>query len=121
MTQSSHTLSNTNNKRVGNENCKKFPNKHSFEDIKKMCKEKLNTLTDCTSNHYNVETLRRNVVLVTKYCYGDNGRRYIIFRKQMFIQELQNYVNKEFKISFPHIHSYTDGLHNTHKLALEEK
>ena len=120
MQKSSHDSSN-NIKRVGNENCKKKANKHSFKDINKMCKEKLNTLTDCTGNCYNIEELRLNMVYITKFRVNEYNRVYICSRTRLHISKLPQYVEKEYNKSFPCIHSYTDGMHKTKHLIMEDK
>ena len=115
----SHTSS-KNIKRVGNDNCKKSNIKHSFEDRKKMCKEKLNTLTDCTGVSYNIQSLRRNIVYVTKYWVNEYGRVQICSQKQMKIDELENYVNIEYKRSFPSVDHYHEGYHEEQSLVHKE-
>ena len=90
MFKTSHTSSN-NIKRVGT--CEKSNKHHSFEDIKKMCKEKLNTLTDCTGVSYNIQPLRRNVVYVTKYWVNEYGRVHICSQKQLKIDMLHSIQN----------------------------
>lgn len=119
MFKTSHTSSN-NNKRVGT--CKKSNKHHSFEDRKKMYKEKLNTLADCTGACYNIETLRLHNILVTKFYENEHGRVQICHQKRMNIKQLEDYVENEWKHSSYSVDSYTDGLHNTKSLIhMEDK
>ena len=85
-----------------------------------MCKEKLNTLTDCTGVSYNIQSLRRNIVYVTKYWVNEYGRVQICSQKQMKIDELENYVNIEYKRSFPSVDHYHEGYHKKQSLAHKE-
>lgn len=117
MFKTSHTSSN-NIKRVGT--CEKSHKHHSFEDRKKMCKEKLNTLTDCTGVSYNIQTLRFNNIFVTKYWVNEYGRVRICSQKRMKIDELEDYVNKEYKRSFPSVDHYNEGFHEKQSLISKE-
>ena len=119
MFKTSHTSSN-NNKRVGT--CKKSNKHHSFEDRKKMCKEKLNTLTDCTGVSYNIQPLRRETIHITKYWVNEYGRVQICSQKQMNIDELEKYVDIEYKRNFPSVDHYHEGYHKKQNLFhMEDK